>query len=133
MASKPVQRSLAHLRANGWTVCIVEKWIPARGSMKFGIRLDAFHIGDLLACRPRLVSKHWDGNGQLLDSHHITENTIALVQCCSTDFAKHKEKILGIPEFAVWKAAGGEVILHSWVLKGPRGKRKTYQLREEFL
>jgi hypothetical protein len=128
MASKPVQRSLKFLRDNGWTVCIVEKWIPPRGSMKFGIRLDAFHIGDLLACR-RTLKYVQPQTGETYDAPGV----IALVQCCSTDFAKHKEKILGIPEFATWKAAGGEVILHGWAKRGPRGKRKTYQLREEFL
>jgi len=121
MASKPVQRSLAHLRKNGWTVCIVEKYIK-HPNMAFGKRIDAFGIGDLLACR-----------GAVFEGVEICKPMIALVQCCSTDFAKHKEKILGIPEFAVWKAAGGEVILHGWAKRGPRGKRKTYQLREEFL
>jgi hypothetical protein len=118
MASKPVQRSLKHLRDNGFAVCIVEKFIK-HPNMPFGKRIDAYGIGDLLACRPP----------QTNDDYGL----IALVQCCSTDFAKHKEKILGIPEFATWKQSGGKVILHSWVKKGPRGKRKTYQLREEFL
>lgn len=118
MASKPVQRSLKHLRDNGWTVCIVEKFIK-HPNMPFGKRIDAFGIGDLLACR-QLDGDHQPGQ-------------IALVQCCSTDFAKHKDKLLAIPELQTWKDSGGEVILHGWAKRGPRGKRKTYQLREEFL
>src|SRR5437016_10760365 len=121
MASKPTQRSLKHLRDNGWTVCIVEKFIK-HPNMPFGKRIDAFGIGDLLACRP----SEWVEAGT-----YRTPGRIALVQCCSTDFAKHKEKILGIPELEEWKDSGGIVLLHSWTKRGPRGKRKTYQLREE--
>lgn len=121
MASKPVQRSLKFLRDNGWTVCIVEKFIK-HPNMPFGKRIDAFGIGDLLACRPRDM---YDG--------FYCDRAIALVQCCSTDFAKHKAKLLAIPELQIWKDSGGEVIIHSWTKRGPRGKRKTYQLREEFL
>ncbi len=123
MASKPTQRSLKHLRDHGWTVCIVEKYIK-HPNMAFGKRIDAFGIGDLLACR-----------SELLDEGHRTQinGMIALVQCCSTDFAKHKTKLLAIPELQTWKAAGGEVIIHGWTKKGPRGKRKTWTLREEIL
>jgi hypothetical protein len=126
MASKPCQRSLAHLRREGWTVCIVEKWIPPRGNMKFGVRIDAFGFGDLLACRQR-------------DIVHVSEKNqeIALVQTTdASSFSKHKLKILAIPEFRKWKDAGGIVLLHGW-RKGPkdgiRGARKVWQLREEVL
>jgi hypothetical protein len=126
MASKPTQRSLKYLRDNGWTVCIVEKWVPPRGSMKFGVRIDAYGFGDLLACRPG-------------DPNQLPAPTgdIALVQTTDhTSFSKHKVKILAIPEFQKWKEAGGIVLLHGW-RKGPkdgvRGARKVWLLREEVL
>lgn len=120
MASKPTQRSLKYLRDNGWTVCIVEKWIPPRGTMKFGVRIDAFGFGDLLACKESEYDCH-----------------IALVQTTDhTSFSKHKLKILAIPEFQKWKEAGGMVFLHGW-RKGPkdgvRSARKVWILREELL
>jgi hypothetical protein len=115
MASKPTQRSLKALREAGYSVCVVEKWLPARGTMKFGIRIDAFGFGDLLACKPETKE-------------------IALVQTTDhTSFSKHKIKILAIPEFQIWKDAGGVVRLHGWAKRGPRGARKVWTLREEIL
>lgn len=120
MASKPTQRSLAYLRKNGWTVCIVEKFLPARGGMPFPRRIDAFGFGDLLACRKDCFGLH--------------PKQIALVQTTdASSFSKHKAKILAIPEFQKWKAAGGIVLLHGWRKGGARGERKTWQLREEVL
>lgn len=123
MASKPCQRSLQHLRENGWTVAIVEKWIPPRGKMPFGVRQDVWGFGDLLACRPRK---------QIGPFYY--DSAVALVQTtAASGHAAHKAKILAIPEFHQWKEAGGLVFLHSWGKKGPRGKRKVWTLREEQL
>jgi len=128
MASKPTQRSLKYLRDNGWTVCIVEKWIPPRGSMKFGVRVDAFGFGDLLACRKV------DIEGLGLNGKPLAYQEIALVQTTDhTSFSKHKLKILAIPEFYKWKDAGGMVLLHGWSKRGARGCRKLWTLREEVL
>ena len=131
MASKPTQRSLGHLRKNGWTVCIVEKWIPPRGNMKFGVRIDAFSFGDLLACRGNT------GHVSFHSGPNALPPQIALIQTTDhTSFSKHKIKILAIPEFYKWKEAGGIVLLHGW-RKGPkdgvRGARKVWILREEIL
>jgi len=88
--------------------------------MKFPRRIDAFNIGDLLACNEMEVNKGDAG--------------IALVQCCpGASHAEHKTKILAIPEFQIWKAAGGRVLLMSWAKQGPRGKRKAWTVREEEL
>ena len=100
----------------------MERWISPRGTMKFGVRIDAFNFGDLLACRER-------GIGDAAQ--------IALIQTTDhTSFSKHKAKILPIPEFQKWKDAGGIVLLHGW-RKGPkdgvRGTRKIWILREEQL
>lgn len=149
--SKPVQRSLAILRDNGWTVTIVERYVKA-GAMPFGKRFDAFGFGDLLVCRPRInrdcdpcrgTGKHWQqgrrymqpcescgGTGRTM----IAEKAVALVQCCRDgDFAEHKDKILAISEYYTWKASGGRVFLQGWSLKGPRGEKKRWTMREEEL
>jgi len=123
MASKPTQRSLAHLRKDGWLVCIVEKFLPAREGMPFPRRIDAFGFGDLLACRVLPACEFRGPAGQ-----------IALVQTTDhSSFSKHKDKLLALPEVAQWKAAGGIVLLHGWGKRGPRGKRKVWTVREEAL
>lgn len=111
--TSPTQRSLAYLRRDGFTVCVVERYIPARGGMKFPRRIDAFNFGDLLACRA----------GQIVLVQTTTQSNLAA----------HRLKILAIPEFYKWKEAGGLVLLHGWRKKGPRGQRKTWQVWEEFL
>lgn len=105
-----VQRSLKELRDLGWAACVVEKWIPPRGEMKFGVRLDAFGFGDILACNP--VTKQ-----------------IALVQCCSDSGGQagmpaHKAKILGCVDYYTWRKSGGLVLLHGWKLRGSKGKKR---------
>jgi hypothetical protein len=116
------QRSLAYLRKNGWQAAIVEKWIPPRGKMKFGVRVDVWSFGDILACR-RLPQ--------------ALVGTIALVQTFPlARWKDHAEKLAAIPELQQWKTCGGTVIMHGWAFKpkdGVRGARKTWQLREEVL
>jgi hypothetical protein len=150
MKTLATQRSLRSLRANGWTCHIVEKFLPARGTMKFPRRIDAFGIGDILACRPATYKdcrvcegkgtladtpvrcRSCDGTGKVLAG----EAAIALVQCFPNTggaFAKHREKILAIPALEIWKKAGGRVFLQSWALQGPRGEKKKWTMREEEL
>jgi hypothetical protein len=125
------QRSLKSLSDNGWMCHIVEKFLPARGNMKFPRRIDAYGFGDILACKP-LGEFGQAANAQTTDVARLA--MIALVQCCpGTSHAEHKAKILNEPKFLRWKAAGGLVKLHSWSKKGPRGKAKRWTLREEDL
>ena len=152
MKTNAVQRSLKILRDNGWTCHIVEKFLPARGSMKFPRRIDAFGIGDILACRPNVYGEqcgYCHGTGRRTSSTGLEhtcdgcagigklllgKSAIALVQCCpGASHAEHKEKILAIPELATWKAAGGQVFLQSWAKQGPRGEKKKWVMREEVL
>ena len=128
MKTSPTQRSLAFLRKSGFTACIVEKFLPARGGMKFPRRIDAFGFGDLLACRGNT------GHVSFRDGPNSLPSQIVLVQTTTAvHMADHRAKILAIPEFYKWKEAGGLVLLHGWSKKGPRGKRKLWQVREEFL
>lgn len=146
--SKPVQRSLGILRDNGWTVTIVERYIRF-GNMPFGQRFDAYGFGDLLACRPKITREcencrgsgrtHVSGRRFMQECHlcHqtgrivVAEKAIALVQCCrDADLAEHRTKILGINEFYTWKQSGGRVFLQGWSLKGARGQKKRWTMRE---
>lgn len=147
MKTHATQRSLKSLTDNGWTCHIVEKYIKHPG-MPFGKRIDAYGIGDILACRPDTYAPcgqcdgdaaaglgactNCAGMGRLLVGHAA----IALVQCfpdTGGGFAKHRDKINAIPELAIWKAAGGRVFLQGWAKKGPRGKVKRWTMREEEL
>jgi hypothetical protein len=124
--TKPTQRSLKHLRENGWTVHIVEKYLPPRGGMKFGVRIDVYGFGDILACR---------GEMKVIDGDPIP-GRIALIQTTTGhggNFAAHRDKILAIPEFYEWKKSGGKVFLHGWRFGGARGEKKRWILREEEL
>lgn len=116
--TRAVQRSLAFLRKNGWQAAIVEKWIPPRGKMKFGVRIDVWGFGDILACVSDLPS-------------------IALIQTFPlARWKDHVERLAAIPELQTWKKAGGLVYLHGWALKpkdGVRGAKKVWTLREESL
>lgn len=121
------QRSLKRLRDNGWIAWIVEKWIPPRGKMKFGIRQDVWGFGDVLACRPAE-----QGPSGVIVNASVT----ALVQCFPNtggSFAAHRRKILAIPEHKIWLASGNVILLHGWAKQGPRGKIKRWTLRQEVL
>lgn len=151
-----MQRSLKHLKDNGWTVAIVEKWKHFPG-MKFGVRQDVWGFGDILACSGEQLGEvcptcHGDRLLRSCDERYVgltcdrchgrgrligQTRRIALVQTTDwTSISKHRAKILAIPEFEVWKAAGGLVLLHGWKKRpkdGVRGAKKTWQLKEEIL
>lgn len=126
--TKALQRSKKYLEDNGWQCAIVEKWIPPRGNMKFGVRQDVWGFGDILACRSELVD---EGHRA-----HVNE-MIALVQTFPmARWKDHAIKLAGIPELQTWKAANGIVLMHGWALKpkdGIRGAKKVWTLREEML
>jgi len=118
------QRSLKELRKRGWQCAVVEKW-QMRPQAKFGVRVDVWQFGDVLACRV-------DPNSG--------EGMIALIQTFPlTSWKAHAEKVQE-PEIKAamdnWKAAGGIVLFHGWGLKpkdGIRGAKKVWTLREEQL
>jgi hypothetical protein len=102
---KTTEKTLHYLQTNGFTCCVVERWVPLAGDWKRGRRIDAFHFGDVLAIRPARPKRR---------------KSITLVQTCAkSGHAAHKNKILAIPEFEVWKASGGDVLLISWAKKDP--------------
>ena len=104
--TSPTQRSLKLMRDEGWTCCVVEKWNPhAR------IRQDAFGFGDILFCAD-------------------TPSVGLAVGLLQTTTASHVQlrvdKILALPAAKTWVQAGGEILVHGWAKKGPRGKRKVW-------
>jgi hypothetical protein len=118
--TKAVQRSMKELRRMGWQCGIVERWIPPRGKMKFGVRQDLWGFGDVLACKPSCLPE---------------PNKIAIIQCFPmARWKDHVTKLEPLIELKIWKAAGGLVLLHGWALKpkgGVRGAKKEWTLREE--
>ena len=107
--ASPTKRSLELLRKRGYTVDIVERWIPY-----VRVRKDVFGFGDLLCCMP--------------------EKLPFLVQCTSGDnHAKRRNKILSLDSALVWFQSGCGILLMSWAKRGERGKRKLWTCREEWI
>lgn len=104
----PTQRSLKHLRGKGYTVAITEHWCPFSKRRK-----DLFNFIDLVAIR-------------------VGERGVTAIQTTSGTNVSHRmDKIRGCPEAAIWLASGNSILVHGWRKAGDRGKRKTWQLREE--
>jgi hypothetical protein len=99
----PTQRSLALLRKAGLTVAIVEHW-----NQYAHIRQDLFGIGDLLALDP------WN------EKITLVQTTTAANQ------AARRTKIVESENARVWLKSGGEIVVHGWAKKGPRGAVKHW-------
>ncbi len=104
--TSPTQRTLAKLRADGWTCQVVEHWNPFSRT-----RLDLFGVIDIVAVRP----------GAILG-----------VQCTSMDnLSKRIAKAKAEPRLQAWLEAGGLFECHGW-RKLTRGqKRPTWQAHVE--
>ena len=102
----PLQRSLRHLRAQGWLVAITEHW-----NAHARVRQDLFGLFDLLAVRG---------------------DRVLGVQCTSADHIRAREvKLRANPNLASWLESDSRMaIIHGWAKRGPRGKAKRWQLRE---
>jgi len=130
MAS-PLERSKALLEEQGYHV-----WKVERPASMYQPTLDLFNFGDLLAIRD-------DVRGSVA------------IQCCGEDVSPHVHKILeGFtkdkiehnketgekkvieekvppnPYVKTWLNAGNLLFIWGWRLRGEKGKRKTYQLRQ---
>lgn len=120
--TKAKQRSMSELTEDGWTVADVEKWIPPRGEMKYGVRKDVWGFGDILACRVLPANEFRGPTGQT-----------AIVQAFPTARWKdHVEKIRKIPEARAWIAAGNFIFVDGWSLRpkdGVPGAKKVWTLK----
>ena len=101
----PTARSLAFLRAVGWTADVVERWIG-----------------------PAKVRKDWCG---IADIICFDARQTLLVQCTTGDhLADREQKVRMWPGLTDWLLGGRRVMIHGWSKKGERGKRKTWQVSE---
>lgn len=107
MKTSPTQRALKELRKLGYVAQVVERWNPyAR------VRIDLFGGIDVIGVKPGC---------QILG-----------VQATSgTNHAARVSKLRGEPQLAAWVQSGGQLEVWSFAKKGPRGKRKTWELRRE--
>ena len=119
-----LKKSRKLLNEQGYQTWIVEK--PFNPYTKR--REDLFNFADLVGIRE--------------DCPGVTA-----VQACGEDVTKHIEKLLdgyvdlakgkmfgANPYLPTWLKAGNKFFIWSWVLRGAKGKRKLYEMREiEFL
>lgn len=107
--TSPTQLSLKKLRSEGYIVAIVEKY-----NIFSHRRIDLFSFGDLLAVKE-------DMPGSL-----IIQTTTA------SNMSAHVHKVLEEEEIfknlKTWLSAGNRFIIHGWSKKGPRGKRKVWEV-----
>ena len=102
----PTQRSLAKLKAEGWTVAIVERF-----NIYAKVRQDLFGFIDLVAMRP-------------------TGGIVGVQVTTGSNAAAHVEKIKNEPKAAIWLASCVKIVVHGWRKVGARGKRKLWECRE---
>lgn len=102
----PTQRSLALLRERGYHATVVERWNPyAR------IRQDLWGFADILCLKP----------GEIL----------AVQTTSGSNVSGRLKKIAASPLITTVLLAGIKIVVHGWRKVGPRGKRKTWEVREE--
>jgi len=101
----PVERSLRWYRKQGWYAYSVSRYVPqAKRTVDFA------NFADIIAYSPVLAR---------------------IVACQATttgNQAARVAKILALESAGAWWKAGGDIQVHGWAKKGPRGKRKVWQL-----
>lgn len=118
MATFSLQKSRALLNEQGYKTWIVEK--PFNPYTKR--REDLFNLFDLVGIRSDIIG-------------------VTGVQACGEDVQGHISKVLEgwcsaekpippNPYIRIWLQAGNRAFIWSWRLRGEKGKRKTYHLRE---
>ncbi len=113
--TSPTQRTMNHLRHEGTTCAVVEKWNPFVGT--HGIRQDLFSFIDVIALDP--------------------ERGIIGVQCCArSGHAAHRRKIMEeCTENAMeWLKCGGRIEIWSWakqtIVRGKPAQRWRPKVEE---
>lgn len=108
--SSPTSRSLELMKARGYTVAITERWNPFAK-----IRQDLFGFIDLVAIR-------------------AGERGVTAIQTTSgSNVSARIAKIRAEARAGIWLAAGNHIVVHGWKKAGAKGKRKTWQCREEVI
>ena len=109
----PTQRSLAMLRAEGYTVAVVERWNPYAM-----IRQDLFGFADLVAVHPK------------------RRGTLYVQTTTGSNMVARQHKLTACAAVAVCLSAGNRVVLHGWrkvatgrKKDGGRSKAKRWECR----
>lgn len=105
MNESPTRLSLRHLRADGWTVQIVEQWNPHAG-----IRQDLFGCIDLLALRGAEV--------------------LAVQTTSRGEISRRCRKIATAEHLPAMRAAGWTIHVHGWDQPGGPGTRYRLEVRD---
>ena len=124
----PTQRSLAHAREQGWPVAIVEHW-----NMHAKIRQDLWGVIDLLVLddgQGVLGVQACAGASHAARMTKVRETIHGAVVEPATDRAR-ASALTKAAALKAWLAKGNRIEVWSWSKKGPRGKRKTWELRPE--
>jgi len=103
--TSPTQRTLKYLRAEGYTVAVVEKF-----NTYAKVRQDLFGILDILAMKPGLP---W---------------LLGIQTTTTANLAHREKKIRESPHFDLWRNTGNKIMVHGWAKRGPRKKRKVWTL-----
>jgi hypothetical protein len=104
--STPTQRSLKHLRSQGYEADVVERWI---GGGRFKVRKDLFGSWDIVAVKP---------------------GEVAFVQTTSgSNVSSRIRKIADNPTTPRCREANVRLLIHGW--SKPTKTRRTWRLREE--
>lgn len=107
MNATSTKLSLDYLRGLGYTVDVVERWVPSiNGGPR--VRRDLFGILDLVAIR----------DGETLGVQTTTKGQIAA----------HARKIAKVEHVGALREAGWRLVIHGW--SQPNGPRTRYALEE---
>jgi len=104
----PTARSLRYLRERQCIATVVERFNPGAK-----VRVDFLGFGDILALEP---GRH----GVLAVQVTTTSNMAARIKKIESEALARN--------VTAWLSAGNRIRVHGWSLKGPRGRRKTWQV-----
>jgi hypothetical protein len=96
----PTQLSLRHLRAEGWTAEVVERWNPHSRT-----RHDLFNLFDIVGVRD--------------------ETTLGCQTTSSSNMAARVRKIADSEHVAAVREAGWQIVVHGW----RKNKANRWELR----
>lgn len=105
----PTARTLAECRKRGWIAQVVEQTIRIPGKRTF--KRDLFGVIDIVAVTPTGILGIQATSGSNVSSR--------------INKAKAESRLI------VWLRVGARFEVWGWAKQGPRGKRKTWQLRAE--
>jgi len=97
---------MEYLRGLGYEVDITERYNHHSRQKN-----DLFGFADLIAIRPGV--------------------TLAVQTTTSSNMAARVKTVMSCKLAGLCKEAGWNIEVHGWALKGPQGKRKTWQVRIE--